>query len=568
MEVSPRGGFRWQRLDFLLLAIVLLSAIPRLYLGATQFVEYDGYWHVFVAQQDRWANFVWDWRQVVHPPLYFFLLRETLWIGKSDLAYRAISLLAGLVSIVVLGRIASKMMRSAMTPALAALAYGLAMPAIITSCEVRAYMLCTLFLLISYTFFLDMIGREEPGGSVKGRIMFVVSAMLACATEYYAAFFVVAVFALSVLVPVLRRSVPLWKAWAWEAATYVPVFGVMVYLYAYHVSTHAVLQQHLLPFYYRSTGPEPLGEFLLRNLQSTFDMFSPWPAPGRTVFLIIAAALVAAVCGTLWLLRRLWEPRNLAAAATVVVTTLILLEIIVASLKRVYPFGGFLRQQSLLIPFLFLCALIIPDRLTAALARRAGYALAAVFAAAILWVSYREFDAFPKVQEALMTDNMQRYNHLVPEPAAVYVDQYNLITFFFHHDDWEWKFVETSSSRAGIDIYRLSRGARHMLLFRDKDRWLIDPLDAGLYEDLAAFMRTKALPSITLFRVAQEQGAREAAELRADRKQIGELATASGLCVDKLDLHDYDVYMEVRPGVCDAAAAKGKAANDLQRRPQ
>jgi hypothetical protein len=398
--------------------------------------------------------------------------------------------------------------------------------------------------------------------------MFVVSAMLACATEYYAAFFVVAVFALSVLVPVLRRSVPLWKAWAWEAATYVPVFGVMVYLYAYHVSTHAVLQQHLLPFYYRSTGPEPLGEFLLRNLQSTFDMFSPWPAPGRTVFLIIAAALVAAVCGTLWLLRRLWEPRNLAAAATVVVTTLILLEIIVASLKRVYPFGGFLRQQSLLIPFLFLCALIIPDRLTAALARRAGYALAAVFAAAILWVSYREFDAFPKVQEALMTDNMQRYNHLVPEPAAVYVDQYNLITFFFHHDDWEWKFVETSSSRAGIDIYRLSRGARHMLLFRDKDRWLIDPLDAGLYEDLAAFMRTKALPSITLFRVAQEQGAREAAELRADRKQIGELATASGLCVDKLDLHDYDVYMEVRPGVCDAAAAKGKAANDLQRRPQ
>jgi hypothetical protein len=545
-----------QRLDFLLLAIVLLAAIPRLYLGATQFVEYDGYWHVFVAQQDRWANFVWEWRQVVHPPLYFFLLRETLWLGKSLLAYRAISLLAGLASIFLLGRIASKMMRSAMTPALAALAYGLAMPAIITSCEVRAYMLCTYFLLISYTFFLDMIGREEPGGSAKGRSMFAVSAMFACATEYYAAFFVVAVFLVSVLVPVLRRSVPLWKAWAWEAATYAPVFGVMAYLYAYHIRKHAVLQEHLLSYYYRSTGPEPLGEFLLRNLRSTFDLFSPWSAPGRTAFLIIAAALIVAVCGTLWSLRRVWEPRNLPAAATVVVTILILVEIMGASLIRAYPFGGFLRQQSLLFPFLVLCAVLLPDRLTASLTRRAGYALAAVFAVAILWVSYREFDAFPKVKEALMTDNMQRYNRLVPDPAAVYVDQYNLITFFLHHNDWEWKFVGPANSSAAIDIYRISQGGRHMLVFREKGRWLVDPLDARLYDNLAACMRSQTLPSITLFRVAQQQEPWVVAGLRAYRKQIANLATSHELCVEKLDVHDYDVYMEVRRGGCDAPAAQ------------
>ncbi len=555
------GGFRWQRLDFLLLAIVLLAAVPRLYLGATQFVEYDGYWNVFVAQQDRWANFVWDWKQLVHPPLYSFLLRETLWLGKSHLAYRAISLLAGLASIFLLGRIASKMMRSAMMPALAALAYGLAMPAISISCEVRTYMLCICLLLISYTFFLDMIGRGERGWSAKGRSMFALSGVLACLTEYYAVFFVVAVFFLGVLVAALRRSGPLWKAWAWEVATYAPVFGVIAYQYAYHVDVHAARQQqeHLLPYYYQSTGPEPPGEFLLRNLQSVFNLFSPWPAAGLTAFLIIAAALLAAVCGTLWLLRRVWQPKNLPAATTVVVTILILLELMVASLMGAYPFGGLLRQQSLLFPFLVLCALLLPDRLVASAPRRAGYALAAALAVGILWVSYRQFSVYPKVKEALLTDNMQRYNRLIPDPATVYVDQFNLIAFFLHHDDWEWRFVEPASFRAGIDVYRIRKGARQMLVFRAKDRWLADPLDDSLYEDLAACMRSKSLPAITLFRVDQKTEPREAAELRAERKEIASLASTHDLCVTKLDVHNYDVYMEVRPRRCVVPANHSEA---------
>src|SRR5579862_6761907 len=91
-----------------LLGIALLSLIPRLLLGMSQYVEYDGYWHVWIAQQDRWANFIREYQGDAHPPLYYLLLRASLWLGRTQLAYRIISLLAGTASVFILGRTALK----------------------------------------------------------------------------------------------------------------------------------------------------------------------------------------------------------------------------------------------------------------------------------------------------------------------------------------------------------------------------------------------------------------------------------------------------------------------------
>lgn len=548
----PPAKRRLERLDFLLLGVVLLAAIPRLYLGATQFVEYDGYWHIFTAQQDRWRNFVWDCRNLAHPPLYYLLLRLTLWLGKSHLAYRAISLLAGLASVAVTGRIASKVMRWPLTPALVALAYGLALPAIVISCEVRAYALCTFFLLVAYSFFLDVLDCARPAQSLRPRAFFAASAALACATEYYAVFFLCAVFGIGMLLPILRRREPLWKAWAREIATFAPAFGVVAWLRFAWLGSRGLLQNHLLPFYYLPKSKEALGEFLLRNLQNTFNLFSPWPAAGRTAFLAIAGGLLLAVGGTLWLLRRIRAPKNPAAAATIVVTIGILAQLMVASLVRVYPFGGFLRQQSLLFPFLVVCAFVLPDRLLAATPRRAAYVLTGLLSLAIVAVSYRAFDAYPKVKEALVTEQMQRFERLFPAPAAVYLDQFNLIAFFLHHDDWKWEFEGRLGSFQDVDVYRVSRGKERILVFRDRGRWILDTSDASLYVALAACLRSRGLSRINLFRLAQDEAPWEAAELRAYRQSATESAGAGGLCIQELDIDGRDVYAEVRAGGCSA----------------
>jgi hypothetical protein len=542
------GRRRLERFDLILFAIVLLAAIPRLYLGATQFIEYDGYWHIFTAQQDRWRNFVWDAQNLAHPPLYYLLLRFTLWLGKSHLAYRAIPLVAGLASVAVLGRIAAKVMRTTEGAVLTALAYGLALPGIILSCEVRAYGLCTLFALIAYSFFLDLIEAE----SLRPRVLLAVSAALACATEYYAVFFVCALAGIGVLLPLVRRREPLWKAWAREVATFMPSAGVVVWLYFEQFRSHTVIQGHLLPFYYDPAGPETLGAFLLRNLQNAFDLFSPWPAAGPTVFLAIAAGLVVALGGTLWLLRRLREPKNLAAAATVVATVVILVELVVASVLRVYPFGGFLRQQSILFPFLVLCAWVLPDRLLAAIPRRAAYALAGLLSLAVLAVSYQAFNAYPKVKDTLLTEQMQKFDRLFPAPQAIYLDQFNLIAFYLHHDDWRWQFDGHVPGLPDLDVYRVSRGNKQLLVFRDRGRWILDSREPALDANLAACLRSRGLARMDLFRLAQDGAPWEAAELRAYRKSIAESTVGAGLCLQELNVDGRDVYAEVRTGGCSA----------------
>lgn len=551
-DASSPGKRRLRRLDVALLGTVLLAAIPVLYLAATQFVEYDGYCYIFGAGQDRWSKLVEWYGQDPHPPLYYFLLRAALHFGTSHLTYRAVSILTGLGTVYLVGLAASKTMRSSLAPVLTALAFGLALPTIVMSCEVRAYMLCTFFLLLSYCALLDVLARRGATGSLRARIVFAAAAALACLSDYYAFFYVAAALFVSALFGTLQRSESRWKAVARDAATFAPVLGLMTYEYFSHGEKYAVMQGHLLSFYYGGAEAESVGEYLLRNLRNLFNLFSPWPAPDGPVFLAILAGLLLAAGVALWLLRRLGEPDNRAAMATMLAAGLILAQLMLAGALGKYPFGGLLRQQFLLFPFLVLCAFFISDRLFAAIPSRAAYLLAGLLSLAIVVVSYWRFDAFPKVKEALMTEQIQRFERLFPAPAAVYLDRFNLIAFFLHHDDWKWEFDGQAGSIADVDVYRVSRGERRMLVFRDKRRWILDCGDATLYDNLAGCMRSRGLSRIDLFRLAQDEAPWETGELSAYRKSVTESAGAVGLCVQELLIQDRDVYAEVRTGGCFA----------------
>lgn len=367
--MHTRGGFwslppglRIAPLNLVLIAIALFTAIPRVILGATQYVEYDGYWHIFIAQQDRWRNFLWDYRVNAHPPLYYFALRAALWFGHSLLAYRAVSLITGIASVYLIGRLAAKMLSSPLIAALAALAFGLALPSIIISCEVRQYMLCVFFVLVSYSYFLDLLTSKETGAATKKRALFAIAAALACLSHYCAVFYLVALFLIAVLLIPIRQPRPWWRAASREVATFGPVFGIICYEYVRHFGTRGMPWNHLMEFYYQPGGPESLREYILRNLQNTLNLFSPWPVQSHPLALAILAALLVLGLVTLYLVRRAKEPKNLFAIATVLAPALMLAGIMLAGALSKYPFGGFLRQQFVLFPFLVLCAFLLFDR--------------------------------------------------------------------------------------------------------------------------------------------------------------------------------------------------------------
>ena len=551
-----------------LLGIVLAASVPLIYLAVTERIEYDGYWIAFIATQDRWRNFIAEYQANAHPPLYYLVLRAGLWFGRSLLAYRAVSILAGLGTIYLVGSAALKLTRSSWTAALAALAYGVAMPTLVVSIEVRGYMLCTFFALLSYLCFLSVIAHDGPAGTLRPRIAFAVAAALSCLADYYSFFYVGAVLIVAMARARWWSGEPRWKAQGREAVTFAPVLGVMAFLYFTHTAAMAIVWGHLQSFYYMGTamgmvtgtGTESVGGFLLRNLQNDFNLLSPWQTESQPVFVAILAGLLLAGAGTLWLLRRLKEPKNLPAAATVVVTLLILAEIMLAAVLDKYPFGGELRQQFLLFPFLVLSGFVLLDRLTAGIPQRAAWILAGVLAAAIGWVGYAKLVAYPKTTETLMTDQMRRFNSLFPEATAVYVDRYNFFLFFMHHDDWTWESEGPARFASNVGVYRLSRGNRRILVFRDKVRWLLEYDDAALYDDLANCMRSKGLRAIDVFRAAQEEGpAREAQEIREYGKTAASIAVAHGVCIERLAIWDWDGYAEIRAGGCDGAEAAGQA---------
>ncbi len=538
-----------------LILIALIAAVPRLVLGASQFIEYDGYWHVFIAQQDNWHNFWEDIRVNAHPPLFFLLLKFLMHFGRSVLIYRSISLITGIVSVFSVGWIARKIVKSELWAYTSALAYGFALPGIIISCEVRSYMLSAFFILLSFSCLLEIGLYEDSGRDLRLRTGFAVNAILACLSHYYAFFYVGA----AAILLLVRFGAGRYRGervgWQADAATILPVLGVVAVLYQTHAGALAKVQDHLLPYYYGTAGHESIFAFLVRNWKNLLNLFVPFQIPGNTTAMVI---LVLAVIGGLALFRGFLRARDAAAlraASTILITAAMLTAIAIAAVAGKYPFGGDLRQQFLLFPFFVLCAAVLADRLTALMPRKARMAAAAAVSLVIVSVSARQFEQYPKVSENILSNSIEDFNRLAPEPEAVYLDQYNLIAFFIYHHDWQWSSLKQQPI-PGIDIYRISRGPRQMLAFRDKTVWNVKPDETAVYQKLAECLRDGKTPEVSVFGALQTPPEQPYSNFKLLQRTIVSDAAGFSFCAQRINLYADGWYGTFRQSGCTAPDLK------------
>ncbi len=531
----PPGKQNTGRRALILALIAVAAAIPRLVLGASRFIEYDGYWHVFIAQQDKWANFWADIYVNAHPPLFFLLLKAVLVATHAHglLIYRSISILTGAASVYVVGRIAWKITASEIRAYQCALAYGLALPGIIISCEVRSYMLSAFFVLLSFGCLVDLMGQESRGQETRLRAGFAVWTILACLSHYYAFFYAGA----AILLLVARKG----ASWKVEAATSAPIVATVVALYFSHAQNLAQIQGHLLPYYLNGASTESAAAFLLRNWKNLLNLFSPFTVKTNAV---AVAVLMVSLAGGIWLARTL----------TIRITLLMLGMIALAALAGKYPFGGDLRQQYLLFPFLVLCGAIAMERLASAagpfVPAHGRAAANAVFIAAIVWISAVRYQQYPKVPYNVGREQMQIFDRLEPAPKAVFLDQYNLILFYIFHQMWTWKSVEPPQPIPDTDVYRLRRGAEEMVVFRDKTDWNIDPTDPAVFARLAACVRTEKLPEISVFSPRQSPPREPYADVKLVRRTLVKDADDAGLCVARERVSPVGWYATFRLAGC------------------
>jgi hypothetical protein len=542
---------RFVPVHWLLLAVTLAAAVPRLYLGATQFVEYDGYWHVFVAMQDNWRQFYQEYRTNFHPPLFYLLLKCSLWFGRTPLVYRAISLLSGTAAVFVVGKIAGRFSIFRYTSAIAALAYGLALPSILVSCEVRSYMLSVFFVLVSFYYFLDML-QESSQAPRKSRTLFAFAAVLAGYTHYGAFLYIAACVVVALFFDLFRFRRNLRAHLAPDGVSFAVIAAALAFVYWTHARLHSVPAVHLRSYYFQP-GNQSLGAFLLRNTRELINSFSPLSVADGTPCFLLLIALLLAGASLVYLVWRSSEPGNVAAPVTVATSAALLCLMAAGGALGKYPYGGELRQQFFLFPFAILCACILFDRLIALAPPRVAMALTVSAIALIVFSWSFAFAQYPKSRTELGTVQMNRFRKDFPAPAAVYVDDFNLINFFTHYHDWRWQFVGRSAAVPNIDIYRVSRGTQTFRLLRDRARWNLDFQDPSLFSDLARSMQSEHLPSLDIFYMRQQPRMTAIQDEPALARGILASAGEQSLCVTKVMVEGLRVYVDLKTGKCDTS---------------
>ena len=177
--------------------------------------------------------------------------------------------------------------------------------------------------------------------------------------------------------------------------------------------------------------------------------------------------------------------------------------------------------------------------------------LNALVIAAIVWISVVRYHQYPKVGGNVQAAGMEVFDRLEPTPAAVYLDQFNLITFFTFHHDWNWSFLKLQPPIPGIDVYRLRRGREQMLAFRDKTEWNLEPDDTTVYAKLAQCLKALKMRDLSVFSARQAPPKAPFSDLKLVKRTIVTLASGSAVCVQRLTVNPSGWYATFRQSSCE-----------------
>jgi hypothetical protein len=534
---------RWPLLVALAIGLAL-----RLYVGLTHPIDYNGFWHVFIAR-----NLSREFHGLAHPPLFLLLLKAIDAASHSRLAYLSISILSGFGAIALVYRLLERMRTSRAVAFLGALTMATAPSAIFLSCAVQSYMLSVFFILWSFVYALDVV-RPEPAGW-RARAAFAVLASLAVLSEYFAGLYVIACalapFLIAAFRPASRR--PLLRALPRrilpDIATLGPPAVVGVFLYELIAKPWVTKLNHLPEFYFTASS-ETAAAFLTRNLWNIFNLFSPvvlW-SPRRAAALVlgfVAVAFLAAVT------ERRREPGGEDRAMPAAILAILLAIGIALGFGGLYPFGGASRQQFLYFLFAVLAGFVAFDRLLRAVASPPARRLLLFVGGAAIAANLRGHaeDLQPPGRDPF-TRQARAFDRAFPGARVVQVDQFNLIGFFISHHDWKWSFAGTLPGLPAVQRYELDGAGRRLTLLAHRDNWNFGLFEPGTYAALRKAAAAAGADCTTAFVV--HQNLYKPAERKlppvdevALRAAAPTLAGAAGLTLRRLEIRGDDAYPEL-----------------------
>lgn len=531
---------------FVQLALSVLATIPIAVFSVDQFVSYDGYWHIFIAHHDRWSNFWYDVRVNAHPPVFYAALGQVLALGKTPLVYRSINILAAMLSAYLVARIVRRCGAPQIVASAAAVAFGASLSTIHVALEVRSYMLAALFGLIALRGFIELLDTDFAERTIQARLAFAFGMSMALLSHYSAAFLLAGCLAaplfLAAVTPgyAVRLLRGLRTRRAANAATFgLPAAGVA--FAAAHTLIFGLLNH--VPAFLHDPARESAWAFVTKQVGNLVALFAPFaaeqPAQGIVAILLLVLILAATVLAA----RGRQRPIAMVPALVTLVVALLLA---LAGILGRYPFGGELRHQYVLFPLLVVAMCLAVGVLANALPDpRARSIVGAMFVVAVAANAARAIDTFPRYSGRLLQVEMDRFRSTFPSPGVVFMDQFNLIAFFMHYDDWDWKFVARAYAHSPVDVYRVTRGAESFWVCRDLNAWVVNLAETNVYRNIAECGRSTRSNSVTLFALAQPDSITPLPRSEPDPEQtVRRLASEAGLSVHRLMRTGDNVFAE------------------------
>lgn len=525
---APYG--RWFAWTLAALAVVALAI--RVHIGSLEYMDFDEWQQVFMASAPRWKDLAYELNAEAHPPAFYLLLKALLWFGHGKLLYRCIGILPGTASVVLIGIIARRLLRSPAAALLCAAALALSTAAITISIEVRQYQLAVFLVLIAFNAFLTM---WSANAALRDRdyVVFGLSATLAVLCHYSAIVFLGACIVVAAGRQALESNWGRRQGWRLPAALAAPL-ALFAYLYFTHARRLPMLG-YLYDFYWRPTTGETLAGYLARNLQNFWNLFAPVESANRALVLSLAASLGVLAAAILTRTRPIdRSDRPDRALLPIYLAGVMTLELAGLSIARAYPFGGLLRHQYIVGPFLILGAFVVIDRLASLLGRRAKVALlaaTAILAIANLTIRWPRLVVFPNA--VAYTAQFDAYRAAFPDARAVYVDHWGVIGYFIHTDNQPRRFVRRIDDVFAIDQYHIDAPPAGVEIFYDKTRYVLDFRHASLYRSLARCLRQSGVAELTLFFFTPGD-APLADSAETLRRIITDTAAEQGLTVTKI----------------------------------
>ncbi len=497
----------WHRyLPLIMAGAALLGLIPAIYFSGLRRIEYDAFWELFIATQDRWRDFIEEGRAGAHPLLFHLILRGVYRLGHSRLLYRLPGMLATVGTAFLIGTVVRRISRNDVFAVLATLASAFSGMTIEMAISVRSYPIAVFFIVLSFCYLLKAWELPESREAWKSGAVCSVALSLAVLTEYFSVFYLIASLGLLFLRFALdapwRGRVAGWlrgkTAWV-IALLMLPVF-ITIFFLVVHFGEHQVNST-----FYWVPDRESLPGFLARSLPLELNLLTPIRDASREAALMIVALGVLLMAAARFLTRK-QDMNPLVTWAPILVLLMLLFQISIGAAVHRYPLGGELRHQYILSPFLIISFFVLAAQVTNLLESTAWRrAFGTATFAGVLLASCLAWRAVPIAPQEDFVKDYAEFRSAVGHADYICVDLFSLIGYFGQSHDWHWQ-PERSYDKAlqPFVVYKVtSPTGEQVRVLRNKSQWNWNLKDPAAYAIMADELRVSGQTRMSFFHMEQ-----------------------------------------------------------------